>query len=673
MKIINISIGYNNLETEKIIFNPSENIFENNYFTLTNKYTKSKETSIFTLDIAAKNKITLNKLYIEIEYNFNKEEKIFINGFQSWSLSQQYSATEQRPGLCKNSKSHWQKYKLDLYGDYKFIDYYDNEKSFHSHNYTYIKNHNQYFLLGSLLEKYGYTVFKYEIDNNKIIVYKDIEGLSLEPKINYEILKIFQTSGNYKKVFEDYFNNLNIKKPTSNPVTGWTSWYNYFQNIDQKTVLENLNNFYEKKIPIDFFQIDDGYQQKVGDWLITNNKFPDGMKNLAEKIHNKEYKAGLWIAPFICEKESQLFKEHPEWILKDQHGKMVLAGSNSINWSGDFYALDFYNNNFKEYLKTVFETVLNEWNFDLIKLDFLYAVALIPYNGKSRGQIMQEAMIFLREISKDKLLLGCGVPLGNSFGIVDYCRIGCDIGLYWEDFEGAKSNYVERISTYNSLTDSINRAHLNNKAFLNDPDVFIIRSENNQLSKEQRITNFLVNQIFGSIVFTSDNIANYDQETMNLYLSQFPFTNKDIINIDVENNLYKVSFFINNQDYIAFINLSNSKKNYQLDENTYFNKETSFVSNNTFSLNAFESICFLKLNKNSFQIAGSFSHFFAGNEVESLSESKNNISIIFSKQSKLPLHVLIKIPDECDGYMVNNKYCKATKTLNMKIIEYKPD
>ena len=46
---------------------------------------------------------------------------------------------------------------------------------------------------------------------------------------------------------------------------------------------------------------------------------------------------------------------------------------------------------------------------------------------------MWDAMKFLRQITGDKLILGCGVPLASCIGIVEYCRIGCDVALTWED------------------------------------------------------------------------------------------------------------------------------------------------------------------------------------------------------------------------------------------------
>lgn len=78
----------------------------------------------------------------------------------------------------------------------------------------------------------------------------------------------------------------------------------------------------------------------------------------------------------------------------------------------------------------------------MVKLDFLFAAAMIPQRGKSRGEIMTDAMEFLREVvGPNKIILGCGVPLGPSWRKVDYCRIGSDVAPWWEG-ERKRTNAV---------------------------------------------------------------------------------------------------------------------------------------------------------------------------------------------------------------------------------------
>ena len=202
--------------------------------------------------------------------------------------------------------------------------------------------------------------------------------------------------------------------------------YNYFQKIDQNIIYRDLDAMDPVKEHANIFQIDDGYETFVGDWLDPNpEKFPDGMKAVAERIHDKGYMAGIWLAPFSVQIKSRTYKEHPDWVIRDEKGKPVLG---CVGWGGA-YTLDIYNPEVREYIKHFFDVILNDWGSDMVKLDFLYSECMFPRNNKTRGTIMCEAMEFLRECCGNKLILGCGVPLGAAFGLVDACRISCDVDL----------------------------------------------------------------------------------------------------------------------------------------------------------------------------------------------------------------------------------------------------
>ena len=127
-------------------------------------------------------------------------------------------------------------------------------------------------------------------------------------------------------------------------------------------------------------------------------------------------------------KKSKIFQEHPQWFYFHETRPWYCG----INWGG-FYALDIDQPEVQAYLKETFSRVFDEWGFDLVKLDFLYAAAPFGNEKETRAGRMIRAMEFLRELCGDKLILGCGVPLVPSFGLVDYCRISCDVGLDWND------------------------------------------------------------------------------------------------------------------------------------------------------------------------------------------------------------------------------------------------
>ena len=164
----------------------------------------------------------------------------------------------------------------------------------------------------------------------------------------------------------------------------------------------------------------------------------------------------------------------------------------------------------RAYLKRVFDTVIRDWGYGLVKLDFLYCACLIPRRDRTRAQVMYDGMRLLRELCGDALILGCGVPLVPAFGLVDYCRIGCDMTLNWAGEFRMRFFHRESASTRNTILNTVFRRHLDGRAFRNDPDVFLLRDDNMKLSLRHRETLATVNALFGGVLFTSDNVGQYD-------------------------------------------------------------------------------------------------------------------------------------------------------------------
>ncbi|MCR5231146.1 MAG: alpha-galactosidase, partial [Acholeplasmatales bacterium] len=253
----------------------------------------------------------------------------------------------------------------------------------------------------------------------------------------------------------------------------------------------------------ELFQIDDGYESFVGDWKICNsNKFPNGLKNVVNKIKEKKLMPGIWVAPFVAQEGSMLVKNHPNW-LKLVDGKPVKCGS---NWGG-FYALDFYNEEVRAYIKECL-LYFKDLGFEFFKLDFLYAVSLPLYEGKNRSMVACEAYRFLRDVLQDSIILGNSCNMSPAFGVFDYVRIGPSITSEFDDSWVMRKMHRERNSTKVAIQNTIYRSIFNGKVFMNDPDVFLLRKEL-KMSFEQKYSLAMINAIFGSILMTSDDITTY--------------------------------------------------------------------------------------------------------------------------------------------------------------------
>lgn len=473
--------------------------------------------------IKAKKDMMMKEFALTCQKAFDGDDIFFANGYQSWTTTREFSKYNVRKSINPIAK------KLGgllndvcaFYSDYNWEDNYNKIGCFHSYTYTYFrkKGSRDITLYASKSERQGWSVFMVDMQNGVFTIKKDIDGLVLSAGQEYTVFDIVVINDEFDSAFDKYFFDvLGVKKPRVDHLAGYTSWYNYFAKINEDIVIRDLNGLDEAKECTDIFQIDDGYQAATGDWLITDKKkFPRGMKFVADQIHAKGYKAGIWLAPFCAQLTSKVVKEHPDWMITDEKGKKILG---QMGWGGS-YIIDIYNPDAREYIKEFFDVILNDWGYDMVKLDFLYTQCLYPRAGKTRGEIMCDAVDFLREACGDKLILGCGVPIGACMGIFDACRIGCDVDKDWENKLLSKlSVNNETPSATNSITNAIFRNHLDGRAFCNDPDVFFLRDINTSFTKEQKLLLGKINAVCGNVLFVSDNAGGYTPEAMG-YLKDF--------------------------------------------------------------------------------------------------------------------------------------------------------
>lgn len=499
-----------------------------------------------TLTVIPKKEISDISFYLEREYEYPQDSKFFANGFQSWTDTKEFAKNELMAdeGIVGKGLFGKSPFGMNLVGNYTFVEQSKECGVFHSISFAYVRNEKNIDFFGSLNDRTGYTIIYADMNKNTLRFSKDVEGITIsEP---YELLDLYFDNGGYDEVFDRYFAKMNVKPLTDKKIKGYTSWYNYYQKINEKIILRDLDAISKKTDKVNTFQIDDGYQTSVGDWLsINKTKFPNGMKPIVEKIHAKGWQAGLWLAPFGAQKGSKLASEHSDWLVKGKNGKPIMVGA---NWGG-FYAIDIDNTDARAYIKNVFDTVLNDWGFDLVKLDFLYATAVVPLHNKTRGQLAYESIDFLRECVGDKQILGCGVQQMPCFGKVEYMRIGADMDLGWKHKFFRNLTHREDVSTPNAIHNSVYRRCLNNRAFLCDPDVFLLRRSNIKFTFEQQKVLAKFIKLFGSVLFMSDNVDEYDDEQMAVFNDTLADDDMQIVAINETNNKLFIDYTQNGEPH----------------------------------------------------------------------------------------------------------------------------
>jgi len=308
---------------------------------------------------------------------------------------------------------------------------------------------------------------------------------------------------------------------------GYASWYNHYTRIDEKVILRDLEalgstdnlinlRFVRRGLPT-LFQIDDGWERAVGDWEIDGAKFPRGLRPVADRIAERGYIPGLWLAPFLVTRRARVFSEKPDWLLRDPAGRPVTAGFND-QWDNRFFCLDLSRPDVLAYLRAIVDRAVDDWGFRFLKLDFMYA-GLLGGRFAAGGAAYEHyaracALLTARTAAADGAgvsYLGCGVPFGPSYPWFPLSRIGADTRETWDWPKVRLLGHVGRPSAYISLLDTIGRTYLDGTVFNNDPDVLFLRTANCALDETEKELIALVNfMLAGQLMFSDDTAALQD-------------------------------------------------------------------------------------------------------------------------------------------------------------------
>lgn len=509
-----------------------------------------KEKGHRVVKAIAKEDVTLVSASEIFPFEYRDGQEMFFNGYQSWTDSKEVKLNAKEKNIYTSPHFVVQKYGMDRIGDATFYKY--KRYLLHGYDVGYSKGENGFFIF-SLNYQTGYLIYEYNKRTKELTLLSDLSGIVLKKGEEITLFD-YMFSSSYEEgltLFQNHFKKLNTKK-----VFGYTSWYNYYQNISEDIILRDLDAIDNR---FNLFQIDDGFETYVGDWLdVDKKKFPNGLEPVVKKIHEKKLLAGLWLAPFVLEKESHLYKEKPNWVKKNLRGEQVFACG---NWSG-CYLLDLENEEVVAYIKKCL-THYAKMGFDFFKLDFLYAAGLEIPLGYSRCQYQYKCYKILRDTLKDKIILGCGANIINSYGLFDYLRVGPDVSLIFDDVAYMKFFHRERISTKTTLQNTIFRSVFDDRLFGNDPDVFLLRDNNIELSKEQKYSLAMINSLFSSVLMTSDNIAEYDEEKdalLNKVLDNFLHAKNVRFNKNT-NHTIDISYDLGKEHYSFSYNFKNGVSN----------------------------------------------------------------------------------------------------------------
>ncbi|HII4524950.1 alpha-galactosidase [Clostridium perfringens] len=144
------------------------------------------------------------------------------------------------------------------------------------------------------------------------------------------------------------------------------SWEALSFSIDEEKIKELATN--ASKLGVELFVLDDGWFGKrnndnagLGDWTVNKEKFPNGLNEIIEYINKLGMDFGIWIEPEMVNKDSELYRSHPDWIIHDPNRKP----SHTRNQ----YTLDFSKDEVVDHIYNQIEKLLSDYNISYVKWD----------------------------------------------------------------------------------------------------------------------------------------------------------------------------------------------------------------------------------------------------------------------------------------------------------------
>ncbi len=298
--------------------------------------------------------------------------------------------------------------------------------------------------------------------------------------------------------------------------SGRCSWYQYFGRVTPADIRANIEP--AKALGVEVFQIDDGYQAAIGDWLDPLTGWEGQLEELSHAIRAAGMTPGIWTAPFLAAEDSRLATEHPDWLLRGPSGEPVRA---ERNWGRWILAMDAINDGFLSHLGDVFERLV-ELGYTYHKIDFCYAgepsaLTVAPDRRHTRAEALRRGLGAIRRaIGDNAFLLGCGCPFGPRHRPGRrHARIGEDTGPRWDlsqrwrDDPEMTGFEEQPPSGRNAVEATVLRAPLHRRLWVNDPDCLMVRHYDTELTAQQIDVMAATIAGTGGFVVLSDDCARY--------------------------------------------------------------------------------------------------------------------------------------------------------------------
>ena len=195
-------------------------------------------------------------------------------------------------------------------------------------------------------------------------------------------------TGQGSRNLQAWARNYQLKDGKGTRLTLLNNWENTAFDFDQDILAELMKE--AKDLGVDMFLLDDGwfgnkYPRKddragLGDWEVTHDKLPGGIRALTDAAKEAGVKFGLWIEPEMVNPKSELFEQHPDWAIHYPNRETYYYRNQLV--------LDLSNPAVQDYVYSIVDKLLKE-NPDIayFKWDCNSVISNIysPYHKQNQG------------------------------------------------------------------------------------------------------------------------------------------------------------------------------------------------------------------------------------------------------------------------------------------------
>ena len=141
------------------------------------------------------------------------------------------------------------------------------------------------------------------------------------------------------------------------------SWEGIYLDITEEKIIKMMDDI--AAFGGELFVMDDGwfgdkYPRKVdnsslGDWVVDKNKLPNGIKALTDAARQRHLKFGIWIEPEMTNTVSELYEQHPDWVLQTK-GRQLKQGR-----GGTQVVLDMTNPKVQDFVFSIVDNLMTQY------------------------------------------------------------------------------------------------------------------------------------------------------------------------------------------------------------------------------------------------------------------------------------------------------------------------